>query len=443
VERRHLRETNRSLALALALVVLTAAAAAAGMRSHSQGAEGDAPIIGDLPGTPQGEAGDLYVNRGDTRTVRRIVQDLDLQVLLADETPAAGATVIEFTRDPSGGEGMRERRFTTGSDGTVAIPGLAADASAYLLISSADDAQKIVVNLGGPAAAALGSSPREPARAVLGSSGVVQIYPPGRATGQLLDDRGRPAAGVTLHAATWEWLRPYQPNRTARTDHLGRFEFRDLLRGSDWTIEGRLDREDGFTLAWTFYDGLPFPREGWLSWGIEIPDSQRRPTRRPAGRTVSTIMSGVREDRWFDTKQRQWRRPVASFDPSNDWPPAPGGSTWIWHAARPDHTEERYGRTLTFRREFAVPADWGPLVGYLSLNADEYAAVSVNGAWIGQCAQWQSTQTFVIPAEHLGVGTNELRLTVRNGPGGGVDMYNPGGLAYMLELIQPSSDPEV
>jgi hypothetical protein len=42
-----------------------------------------------------------------------------------------------------------------------------------------------------------------------------------------------------------------------------------------------------------------------------------------------------------------------------------------------------------------------------------------------------------------GQGTNELRLTVRNGPGGGVDMYNPGGLAYMLELIQPSPDPEV
>jgi hypothetical protein len=349
-------------------------------------------------------------------------------ILLEDETPAAGASVREFTPYYSredGTEAAREREFTAGPDGRVRIPDQSPSTRFTLLLCrSADGADAVLHHVVPPA---------DPDAVV-----PVHVYPPGRVTGELRDEKGKPAAGVTLRAtAAWDWLKQHQPDQVVRSDDYGRYEITGLLRGSLIQVFGYAGPEDDPTAVWHVSGRQWSHADPWYSLGLAIPSSSGSREERPAGTTLATFVSRIDKDRWYDTRARTWRYPVPTLDPSGGWPDPPGGGTAIWHAGRPDWREERYGRTVVFRRTFSAPDDVADVVGWLTVHADDYASIHVNGRWLGQCAMWQSYQTFLIPADHLRGGDNELYLAVRNAPGGGRDFYNPGGLAYMLELIQP------
>jgi hypothetical protein len=221
------------------------------------------------------------------------------------------------------------------------------------------------------------------------------------------------------------------------SDEFGRFSIPNIIRGSMISVVGHAGAPDDPTTTWRFSGRQWSPVDDRYSLGILLPVSNCSYAERPVGVALDIFMSGSAEDRCYDAESRRWRLPVPTFDPSDGWPDPPGDAVPIWHVGRPDRREERFGRTVVFRRSFAVPGDVSDVVGYLTVNADDYAAVHVNGHWIGQCAFWQSSHTFVIPGEYLAAGDNELYFVVRNGPGGGRDYYNPGCLAYMLELIEP------
>jgi len=91
---------------------------------------------------------------------------------------------------------------------------------------------------------------------------------------------------------------------------------------------------------------------------------------------------------------------------------------------------------VEFRRTFVLPESEKKIVGYLTIGADDYAAIRLNGAWAGQTNEYMKTVGLIIPSELLRAGENELRLTVRNTMGMMRDFYNPTGVAYSLELIE-------
>jgi len=97
---------------------------------------------------------------------------------------------------------------------------------------------------------------------------------------------------------------------------------------------------------------------------------------------------------------------------------------------------ERYGATVEFRRVFTLPKSDRATVGHLTISADDYAAVRLNGKWVGQTNEYMRSVSIIVPAALLRSGENELRFTVRNTPGLIRDFYNPTGVAYSLELIE-------
>jgi hypothetical protein len=348
-------------------------------------------------------------------------------ILLDNGTPAAGAMVREFTPysfPEEGREAGQPRAFTAGPDGRVTIPDQPQMRFVLLYCRSADGARKVVHHV---------VPPTEPGAIV-----PVHLYRPGRVTGELRDEAGKPAADVTLRVrSVWDWLEDDQPEQVVRSDKDGRYAIDGLVRGSLIDIYGYVGPEENPTTVWRFSGRQWSHADPSYSLGLALPSSNRSDAERPVGTTLASFLSGTDRDRWYDTRTGRWRHPVPTLDPGGGWPDPPGGATPIWHAGRPDWSEERYGRTVVFRREFEVPDDSADAVGYLIVNADDYAAIHVNGQWVGQCAHWQRSHTFVIPAECLRTGANELYVVARNAPGGGRDFYNPGGLAYMLELIRP------
>jgi hypothetical protein len=171
--------------------------------------------------------------------------------------------------------------------------------------------------------------------------------------------------------------------------------------------------------------------------GILLPEGEERELERPEGEAADAIASGC-DDEWFDLHNREWRPAVETYDPNRAWAPAPEGAMWIWRAGRPDPATERYGATVEFRKLFSVGPSERKEAGYLTIAADDYAAVRLNGQWVGQTNQFMRTVSIVVSSELMRAGENELRFTVRNIPSMRRDFYNPTGVAYRLELIEVS-----
>jgi hypothetical protein len=263
----------------------------------------------------------------------------------------------------------------------------------------------------------------------------IPLYPPGRALGVLLDHVGQPVADATAQLSVPEWLGYEEAGRAVRTDEGGRFEFRNLIPGAYYRVAAYAGAEDTPTTTWR---SRGFAVRGWD--GVRhieplFPEGIESCSPRPEGSTVEQVASG-RRDEWFDVHLRVWLPAVETFDPNQAWATAPEGAAWIWRAGRPDPVSERLGAVAEFRRRFVVERAGRELTGYLTILADDYAFVRLNGEWIGMATQYRQPATFVIDPTLLRDGDSELQVTLHNAPGVGRDEYNPTGLAYSLELIE-------
>jgi len=338
----------------------------------------------------------------------------EMFLLLPDGKAAAGATLRVM-----GGE-TEKPSLVADDRGRVKVEGLAVADPAFFLATSADGRKKMFL----PVLVVPEGTQRV----------TVRLYPPGFVIGELLDDKGGPVAGVPVRLSGWEWLGEPELEGRARTDAMGRFEMHGLIPGAYYTVSATDGSEEKPGRTWR---STPFTIRGWDGWqdvAILLPEGRECPER-PSGKTLLKLVSGA-GDEWFDLDERQWRPVVETFDPNRAWAPAPEGAVWVWRAVRPDATAERHGATVEFRRTFLLPESEKKIVGYLTIGADDYAAIRMNGAWAGQTNEYMRTVGLIIPSELLRAGENELRLTVRNTMGRMRDFYNPTGVAYGLELIE-------
>jgi len=343
---------------------------------------------------------------------RKATVTYEMVLLLPEGKPAAGAELRVM-----GGERLMPA-MVADDQGRVRVEGLRPEEPAFFLATSADGGEKAFM----------------PVLVVPeGTSRVtMRLYPHGFVQGELLDERGGPAAGVAVRLAGWEWLGESEGG--AETDGMGRFVIRGLIPGAYYTVSASQGPEDRPIRRWQTRPFRMFGWDGRYDVGILLPEGEEC-AERPAGKTLLKLVSGPEEE-WLDPEERQWRPAVETFDPNQGWAPAPEDAIWIWRAGRPDPAAERHGATVEFRRRFAVGSSEKAIVGYLIIAADDYAAVRLNGTWVGQTNQYLRTVSMIVPAELLRAGENELRLTVRNTTGQMRDYYNPTGVTYSLELIE-------
>jgi hypothetical protein len=262
----------------------------------------------------------------------------------------------------------------------------------------------------------------------------LRLYPPGFVIGELLDEQGVPVKGVAVQLAGWEWLKSSGLAGSAATDSAGRFKISGLIAGAYYSIAAAQGPTEAPTRSWS---SPPFTVLGWDGWyniGILLPAGSEASAPRPEGAALARIVSGG-DDEWYDVHGREWRPAVATHDPNRAWAPAPEGAMWVWRAGRPDALAEKYGATVEFRKLFTVPQG-KKVVGYLTIGADDYAAIQLNGHWVGQTNQFLQLVSMVVPPSAFRAGQNELRLTLRNIAVTSRDFYNPTGVTYSLELIE-------
>jgi hypothetical protein len=345
---------------------------------------------------------------------QRATATYEMFLLLPDGKPAAGATLRVM-----GGE-TEKPSLVADDRGRVKVEGLAVADPAFFLATSADGRKKMFL----PVLVVPQGTQRV----------TVRLYPPGFVVGELLGDKGEPLAGVPVRLSGWEWLGEPELEGSARTDVMGRFEIHGLIAGAYYTVSATEGSEEKPNRTWR---STRFSIVGWDGWhdvGILLPEGRQCPER-PPGKTLLKLASGA-SDEWFDLEARRWRPAVETFDPNRAWAPAPEEAVWIWRAGRPDAMAERYGATVEFRRVFTLPKSRETTIGYLTISADDYAAVRLNGKWVGQTNEYMRSVSMIVPATLLRAGENELRLTVHNVPGMMRDFYNPTGVAYGLELIE-------
>lgn len=266
----------------------------------------------------------------------------------------------------------------------------------------------------------------------------MRLYPPGIVRGEVFDEKGEPVKAVMVRLSGWEWLREPQLEGETTTDEQGRFEIGGLVAGAYYTITAAQGPAEEPARFWR---SSPFSLWGWDGYhdvGILLPEGTEPTDERPAGAVDKTIASGL-EDEWLDTSLEEliWRPAVETFDPNRSWAPAPNGAIWIWRAGRPDAIAEMEGATVEFRRNFTVDKK-NKLIGYLTIAADDYAAIRLNDQWIGQTNQYMRTIGMIVSSDFIQSGENELQLIVKNHPGTKRDFYNPTGVTYLLELIEPN-----
>jgi hypothetical protein len=338
----------------------------------------------------------------------------EIFLLRPDGKPAAGAVLRVMGVE-------RELAPLTADDrGRVRVEGLTAGEPAFFLATSAGNRLKAFVPI---LVVPEGTQRLE-----------VRLYPPGVVRGEIVDELGQPVQGLAVRLSGWEWLEEPELAGEAVTDELGRFGMSGLVPGAYYSVEANQGSDKDPARTWRSHPFTVLGWDGWYDVGILLPENDKC-AERPAGKTAATVCSGP-EDEWFDLGSREWHHAVETYDPNLNWAPAPEGAEWIWRAGRPDAAAERYGATVEFRRTFTVPAADQKIVGYLTVGADDYAAIRLNGAWAGQTNQFMGTVGLLIPSELLKPGRNELRLTVRNVPGMMRDFYNPSGVTYRLELIE-------
>lgn len=341
----------------------------------------------------------------------------EIFLLRSNGRPAANAVVRVMGEES-------ELPLATADDlGRAKIDGLSPGKPAFFLAASVDGREKAFM----PVLVV----PEGTERATL------RLYPPGVVRGELLDEMGGPASGITVGLSGWEWLRGPDPPGRSVTDEMGRFEIGGLVAGAYYTVSASEEVAPTPGRTWR---SSPFRIVGWDGWydvGILLPEGEEREPERPQGEVADAIVSGC-DDKWFDAHDRVWQAAVETHDPNRAWAPPPEGAIWIWRAGRPDPAAERYGATVEFRKLFSAGPSERRVAGYLTMAADDYAAVRLNGQWVGHTNQFMRTVSMVVPSELIRAGENELRFTVRNIPSMRRDFYNPTGVAYRLELIAVS-----
>ncbi|MBN1460566.1 MAG: hypothetical protein JXA57_13615 [Armatimonadetes bacterium] len=304
--------------------------------------------------------------------------------------------------------------------GRVNVAGLAAGDPAFFLAVSRDGREKMFM----PVLAV----PEGDQRVTL------RLWPPCEVRGELLDEVGNPVPGVPVYLSGYEWLGEPELEGCADTNEAGRFQIDDAIAGAYYTaiaVQGPAEKP---TRTWRSETFRIVGWDGWYETGILLPEGSEPSPVRPSGQTLVHVASDL-TDQWYDVVERGWRPAKETFDPNRAWAPAPEDAMWVWRAGRPDPQAERYGATVEFRRIFTVPATEKPLVGYLTVAADDYAAIRLNGHWVGHTNQYMRTVNLLVPGRLLRAGENELRFTVRNIPSMRLDFYNPTGYTYTLDLI--------
>jgi hypothetical protein len=108
------------------------------------------------------------------------------------------------------------------------------------------------------------------------------------------------------------------------------------------------------------------------------------------------------------------------------------GARWIWHAQNASAREASIGYTLDLTRDFRLPDTATQISGSITVDADNFFRLYLNGVFIGQGKTWQVPMTFpFVPAP----GLNEIRILARNQGGpGGTPYNNPGGVIYRADI---------
>ena len=338
----------------------------------------------------------------------------DLHLFLADGRPASGASVRVMGPD---GEWPP---LTADESGHARVEGLQPGKAAFFLATSTDGRERafqpvLVVPEG---------------RRVM----TLRLYPPGFVTGELLDEKGAPVKGASVKLSGWQWLADTGLVESALTDVDGRFKIPGLIAGAYYSVAATEGPPDSPTRSWSSQPFTMFGWDGWYNVGILLPTGSEASAPRPEGEVAARVVSGT-DDEWYDPAGHDWQSAVETYDPNRAWAPAPDGAIWVWRAGRPEPAAEKHGATVEFRKLFTVPAG-KKVVGYLTIGADDYVAVRLNGRWVGQTNEYLQLATIVLPADDLRAGENELRLTLTNVAMTNRDFYNPTGVAYELELIE-------
>ena len=339
----------------------------------------------------------------------------NIHLFLANGGPASRAVVRVM--GPDG-----EMPSVTADDmGRVRVEGLKPGEAAFFLATSADGRESMF----------------EPVLVV--PEGLhtltLRLYPPCSVIGELLDERGGPVLGVAVRVASWDWLEAHSPTAPATTDAKGQFKVSGLIPGAYYTVAAAEVPADAPKRTWSSASFTIFGWDGWYNVGILLPAGSESAAPRPEGTALARIISGT-DDEWYDVTDQRWRPAVETYDPNRSWAPPPDSAVWIWRAGRPEPAAEQSGATVEFRKLFTVPPG-KKVVGYLTIGADDYAAIRLNGHWVGQTNQFYRVVTMTVPSDLLRPGENELRITLRNIAMTNRDIYNPTGVTYELELIEP------
>lgn len=340
--------------------------------------------------------------------------DCDLSVILEDGKPAAGARIAVF------GAGDEDVTLTADPDGHATVENVVPPERMRVFAESADGSQHALVGL-------------EVLDAGVHSRTMV-LRPPGRFIGEVLDGEGRPAAGITVDVTPMVSLDGTAEPRTTVTDADGKYEVEGLIRELYYEIVAYRGAKEDPTDLWTVRSTSVPRRSGWFNVDIMLPQDELTMPR-PEGRPIAEVVSGT-WDEFLDDESGRWLPAVEVIDPYGSWARVGGRARWIWRVGRTSQEEERRGASVEFRRRFNLPEADGEVCGYLTISADDYAAIRLNGKWLGQCAEFLQSRRIAIPSEMLVEGENELRITLRNHKGAAWDWYNPGGVTYRLELIE-------
>jgi len=342
----------------------------------------------------------------------------DLFLFLSNGQPAADAVVRVM-----GAEGERPP-LAADEQGRARVEGLKPGDAVFFLATSADYRESAFVPV-----LVIPEGHR---------TMTVRLYPPGFVVGELLDEKGDPVAGATARLSGWEWLKVRELAGAAETDAKGCFRVSGLAAGAYYTVAAAQGPSDAPTRTWLSETFRMHGWDGWYNVGILLPEGSELSAARPEGETLTSIASRP-DDKWYDAERREWQPAVATHDPNRGWASAPDDAAWIWRTGRTDAAAERDGATVEFRRRFTVP-EAKKVIGYLTIGADDYAAIHLNGRWVGQTNQFLRLQSFVFPADAFCAGENELHITLRNIAMTTRDFYNPTGLTYSLELINVVQD---